>query len=176
MRVSLIAPRVCVETCLLFTHPLLVHSNAQIPPSYEEGGKPWVHPCDIALPCAIENDILASHAHELVANGCQLVVEGASMPSHDDAVKVFRAAGMDYAPAKAASAGGAVVSGLEMAQNAQFMQWTREQVCVATVACLRACVGVCVHARVWCVCVCVCVQETKARATSTHACRPLSGG
>jgi len=90
--------------------------------------KPWSIPCDIALPCATENEITEKDALNLVANGCKCVAEGANMPSTREAFKVFINAGINYAPGKAANAGGVVVSGLEMSQNATGLRWTNDNV------------------------------------------------
>lgn len=93
-----------------------------------EGQNPWQIPCDIALPCATQNEINGSDAKALVANGCECVAEGANMPSDLDAVKVFLDAKICYGPGKAANAGGVSTSGLEMSQNAIRLQWTRADV------------------------------------------------
>ncbi|MFA7665660.1 MAG: NADP-specific glutamate dehydrogenase [Burkholderiaceae bacterium] len=89
---------------------------------------PWHIPCDIALPCATQNEISADDARMLVKNGCYCVAEGANMPATLDAVQVFREACVLFAPGKAANAGGVTVSGLEMSQNALRLSWTREEV------------------------------------------------
>ena len=83
---------------------------------------------DIALPCANQNEIDASHAAALVKNGCYCVAEGANMPSTPDAVKVFQENNILYGPGKAANAGGVATSGLEMSQNSLKLSWTREEV------------------------------------------------
>ncbi len=88
------------------------------------GKRPWEIPCDVALPCATQNEINRQEAETLVKNGCIAVSEGANMPSEDDAVKVFQAAHVMYAPSKAANAGGVAVSGLEMSQNSARLSWT----------------------------------------------------
>jgi glutamate dehydrogenase (NADP+) len=95
---------------------------------YFEGEKPWSIPCDIALPCAIQNEINEDDANELVNNGCILVAEGANMPSTPEAIAVFQSNGILYAPGKASNAGGVAVSGLEMSQNSIRMYWTKEEV------------------------------------------------
>lgn len=92
------------------------------------GQRPWAIPCDLALPCATQNEIEAADARTLVANGCRLVAEGANMPSTHAAIEIYRAAGLCFGPGKAANAGGVACSGLEMAQNAAFRPWSREQV------------------------------------------------
>ena len=88
----------------------------------------WDIPCDVAIPCATQNELDADDAKTLVANGCKCVVEGANMPTTPDAVDVLQGAGLLYAPGKAANAGGVGVSGLEMAQNSMRYSWTREEV------------------------------------------------
>jgi glutamate dehydrogenase (NADP+) len=93
-----------------------------------EGKRPWHIPCDIALPCATQNELDQDDARTLVANGCICVAEGANMPSTLEAVHVFREAGVLFAPGKAANAGGVTVSGLEMSQNSMRLSWTREEV------------------------------------------------
>ena len=85
-------------------------------------------PCDIALPCATQNEIDAADAKALVANGCLCVAEGANMPSTLEAVEVFQGAELLYGPGKAANAGGVATSALEMSQNAVRMPWTRADV------------------------------------------------
>jgi glutamate dehydrogenase (NADP+) len=95
---------------------------------YYEGEKPWNIPCDIALPCAIQNEVSEDDANELVNNGCMLVAEGANMPSTPEAIAVFQSNGILYAPGKASNAGGVAVSGLEMSQNSIRMYWTKEEV------------------------------------------------
>lgn len=95
---------------------------------YLPGQRPWTIPCDIALPCATQNEIEAADAKELISNGCTLVAEGANMPSTQAAITLYRAAGVAFGPGKAANAGGVACSGLEMAQNAAFRPWSREQV------------------------------------------------
>jgi glutamate dehydrogenase (NADP+) len=87
-------------------------------------GSIWDIPCDLAFPCATQNELDGSHAETLVKNGCKLVAEGANMPSTPDAIAVFQKARGLYGPAKAANAGGVAVSALEMRQNASQEQWT----------------------------------------------------
>lgn len=89
---------------------------------------PWHLPCDIALPCATQNELDGDDARMLVANGCFCVAEGANMPSTLEAVDVFLENRILFAPGKAANAGGVAVSGLEMSQNAMRMQWTSGEV------------------------------------------------
>ena len=95
---------------------------------YVEGERPWAVPCNIALPCATQNEISAEDAKELVKNGCKAVGEGANMPSTLDATEVFLANKVLYVPAKAANAGGVATSALEMSQNSSRMSWTFEDV------------------------------------------------
>lgn len=95
---------------------------------YVEGAKPWGEKCDVALPCATQNELNGDHAKALVANGCMAVAEGANMPSTPEAIKVFQDAKVLYAPGKAANAGGVAVSGLEMTQNSYRLAWSREEV------------------------------------------------
>lgn len=90
--------------------------------------KPWHLRCDIALPCATQNELDADDAKTLVANGCQCIAEGANMPSTDEAIKVIMKSKILYAPGKATNAGGVAVSGLEMSQNRLGQQWTAEKV------------------------------------------------
>ena len=96
--------------------------------SYFENEKPWKIPCDVALPCAIQNELDEDDALLLVANGCRLVAEGANMPTTPEAIDVFQKNGVLYAPGKATNAGGVATSGLEMSQNSIRMYWTREEV------------------------------------------------
>ncbi|PZC45957.1 MAG: glutamate dehydrogenase (NADP+) [Chloroflexi bacterium] len=95
---------------------------------YYQAKRPWGVPCDVALPCATQNEIEAANANTLVAGGVRLVAEGANMPTTPDAVALFQQAGVLYAPGKAANAGGVAVSGLEQSQNALRLQWTAEEV------------------------------------------------
>ena len=95
---------------------------------YFEGEKPWMVPCDIALPCAIQNELDGEDALNLVNNGCKLVAEGANMPTTPKAIDLLQQNGILYAPGKASNAGGVAVSGLEMSQNAMRISWTREEV------------------------------------------------
>ncbi|MDN5696817.1 MAG: NADP-specific glutamate dehydrogenase, partial [Rubrobacter sp.] len=85
---------------------------------YYEGGSIWEVPCDIAVPCATQNELDEDAARKLIANGCMSVVEGANMPATPEAAQVFAKAGVIFAPGKAANAGGVAVSALEMQQNA----------------------------------------------------------
>jgi glutamate dehydrogenase (NADP+) len=95
---------------------------------YHAGQRPWVIPCDVAFPCATQNEIDTGDAETLIRNGCSLVAEGANMPSTPDAVRAFLNANVLFAPGKAANAGGVAVSGLEQSQNALRLAWTRDEV------------------------------------------------
>jgi len=95
---------------------------------YFPNQKPWNIPCDIALPCATQNEVEGMDAKHLIKNGCKLVAEGANMPSSPAAIHEFQQAGILYAPGKASNAGGVATSGLEMSQNSIRLSWTREQV------------------------------------------------
>mgnify|MGYP003564714268 CR=1 FL=1 len=95
---------------------------------YLEGKHPWGIECDIALPCATQNEIDEKDAKKLVNNGCICVSEGANMPSTPEAVNVFLGKKICYGPGKAANAGGVAVSGLEISQNVQRLRWSREEV------------------------------------------------
>ena len=103
---------------------------AQVPGStYTEGFRGiWTIPCDIALPCATQNEITAAEAEEIVKGGAMAVAEGANMPSTPEAIAIFQKAGLLFAPAKAANAGGVAVSALEMSQNSMRYSWTFEEV------------------------------------------------
>jgi glutamate dehydrogenase (NADP+) len=94
--------------------------------SYVEGGSIWDVPCDVAVPSATQNELDGAAATVLARNGCRYVVEGANMPATPDAVRVFRDAGIAFAPGKAANAGGVATSALEMQQNASRDRWTFE--------------------------------------------------
>jgi glutamate dehydrogenase/leucine dehydrogenase len=95
---------------------------------YHEGKRPWGITCDIALPCATQNEISDEEAKTLVKNGCRVVSEGANMPSTPEAIEVFLNKKILFGPGKAANAGGVAVSGLEMTQNSMRLPWTREDV------------------------------------------------
>lgn len=95
---------------------------------YLDGEKPWNIPTDIALPCATQNEINQKDARDLAGNGCFAVAEGANMPTTAEGIAVFHEKGVLFAPGKAANAGGVATSGLEMAQNSQMLQWTKEEV------------------------------------------------
>ncbi|WP_073163821.1 NADP-specific glutamate dehydrogenase [Tangfeifania diversioriginum] len=95
---------------------------------YYENKRPWHIKCDVALPCATQNEISGEEADTLLKNGCFVVAEGANMPSTYEAEHKFLNAQILYAPGKAANAGGVAVSGLEMTQNSMRLSWTREEV------------------------------------------------
>ena len=90
--------------------------------------KVWTVPCDIALPCATQNEINKESAEALVKGGCTVVCEGANMPSTPEAIEVYLSNGILYGPAKASNAGGVATSGLEMSQNSERLSWTFEEV------------------------------------------------
>ena len=96
--------------------------------TYMAGKRPWGIPCQCAFPSATQNEVSGEDAKELLKNGCTLVSEGANMPSEPDAIKQYLEKGILYGPGKAANAGGVATSGLEMSQNAQFTNWSREEV------------------------------------------------
>ena len=95
---------------------------------YVASARPWHLKVDIALPCATQNELALSDAQALIANGVQVVAEGANMPTTIEATNAFIDAGVLFGPGKAANAGGVATSGLEMSQNAQRLSWTREEV------------------------------------------------
>ena len=103
---------------------LAEHKNAKFLP----GKRVWCVPCDIALPCATQNELDGEDAKELVKNGCIAVAEGANMPSTPEAIECFQSNGLLYAPGKAANAGGVATSALEMSQNSLRLSWTFEEV------------------------------------------------
>lgn len=98
---------------------------------YYEGKRPWEvfegH-VDVIMPCATQNEVNGEQAKRVISLGCKYVSEGANMPSNDDAIHEYHAAGVFYGPAKAANAGGVATSGLEMTQNSIRLQWSREKV------------------------------------------------
>ncbi|MGB0280416.1 MAG: NADP-specific glutamate dehydrogenase [Flavobacteriaceae bacterium] len=96
--------------------------------SFHKGEKPWSIACDIAMPCATQNELNEKNAKTLISNGCYCISEGANMPSTPDAIAQFHANHVLYAPGKASNAGGVAVSGLEMAQNSLRYSWTRDEV------------------------------------------------
>ena len=93
-----------------------------------EGKKPWDVPCQIALPCATQNELGEFDAQNLIKNGCICVGEGANMPCSPEAIEIFLKNKILFAPGKASNAGGVAVSGLEMAQNSLRYSWSREEV------------------------------------------------
>jgi glutamate dehydrogenase (NADP+) len=94
---------------------------------YHAGERPWSVKCDLALPCATQNELDENDAKTLIANGCIAVSEGANMPTTVDAVKLFQKAKLLYAPGKASNAGGVAISGMEMTQNSIRMAWTADE-------------------------------------------------
>ena len=99
-------------------------TNAQ----YHEGRGVWSIPCDVALPCATQNELLLEDAKQLVANGCKVVAEGANMPTTMDATLYLQENNVFFLPGKAANAGGVATSALEMSQNSERLSWTFEEV------------------------------------------------
>ncbi len=95
---------------------------------FVEGERPWSVTCDVALPCATQNELNGDEAKTLVDNGCICVSEGANMPSTPEAIEVFHNAKILFAPGKASNAGGVATSGLEMSQNSLRLSWSREEV------------------------------------------------
>ena len=95
---------------------------------YFPGERPWSVPCDIALPCATQNELNGGEAKTLVANGCICISEGANMPSTPEAIQEFQKGKILFAPGKASNAGGVATSGLEMSQNSLRLSWSREEV------------------------------------------------
>jgi glutamate dehydrogenase (NADP+) len=95
--------------------------------SFTAGKTPWGVPCDVALPCATQNELLGEDARQLLANGCMAVSEGANMPTDLEGVHAFKDAKILFAPGKAANAGGVAVSGLEMSQNSGRRAWKEEE-------------------------------------------------
>ena len=107
-----------------------IREYAEARPSavYHEGAGCWTVPCDVYMPCATQNELPLEGAKELVRNGCQLVVEGANMPTTLEATQCLLDAGVTFCPGKAANAGGVAVSALEMSQNSERLSWTFEEV------------------------------------------------
>jgi glutamate dehydrogenase/leucine dehydrogenase len=95
---------------------------------YHAGERPWGIKCDVAMPCATQNEVNEEEAKALIANGCYVVSEGANMPSSPEAIAIYQDAKILYGLGKAANAGGVAVSGLEMSQNSLRLSWTREEV------------------------------------------------
>ena len=107
---------------------LTEYAKARPKSVYHEGKGVWTTKCDVALPCATQNELLLDDAKALVANGCFAVVEGANMPTYLDATKYLQDQGILFCPGKAANAGGVATSALEMTQNSQRLSWTFEEV------------------------------------------------
>ena len=107
---------------------LTEYAKARPKSVYHEGKGVWTTKCDVALPCATQNELLLDDAKALVANGCFAVVEGANMPTSLDATKYLQEQGILFCPGKAANAGGVATSALEMTQNSQRLSWTFEEV------------------------------------------------
>jgi glutamate dehydrogenase (NADP+) len=107
-----------------------IHEYTEKYPSaiFHKGERPWSVKCDIALPCATQNELNGDEAKVLVANGCVCVSEGANMPSTPEAIEAFHEAKILFAPGKASNAGGVATSGLEMTQNSLRYNWAREEV------------------------------------------------
>jgi glutamate dehydrogenase (NADP+) len=112
---------------------------------YFPGKRPWDVPCQVALPCATQNELSGSDAQALVGNGCICVGEGANMPSTPEAVEVFLGRKILFGPGKAANAGGVSVSGLEMTQNSMRLQWTNDEVDKRLSAIMKAIHNQCVR-------------------------------
>ena len=96
--------------------------------TYYEGQRPWSVKCDIAMPCATQNELNGDEAQTLIANGCFCVAEGANMPSTPEAIKAFLDNKLLYSPGKASNAGGVATSGLEMTQNSMRLSWSPQEV------------------------------------------------
>ena len=107
-----------------------IHEYVEKYPSakFFKGERPWSVACEVALPCATQNELNAEEAKTLVANGCICVAEGANMPTTPEAIEVFQKAKILFSPGKASNAGGVATSGLEMSQNSLRMNWSREEV------------------------------------------------
>ncbi len=95
---------------------------------YHDAKRPWVVPCDLAFPCATQNEIEADDARALIKGGCKAISEGANMPTDPESIAILREAKVLHAPSKAANAGGVAVSGLEMSQNSLRISWDRSEV------------------------------------------------
>jgi glutamate dehydrogenase (NADP+) len=104
------------------------YTNYRPNAEYHEGKGVWTVKCDIALPCATQNELLIDDAKALVANGCKVVAEGANMPTTIEATEYLQSNGVIFAPGKAANAGGVATSALEMSQNSERLSWTFEEV------------------------------------------------
>ena len=96
--------------------------------AFTEGSRPWGTKCDVAFPCATQNELNGEEAKALIDNGCKCVAEGANMPCTPEAIEAFHHAGVKFSPGKASNAGGVATSGLEMTQNSMRLSWTREEV------------------------------------------------
>ena len=107
---------------------LTEYAAARPSAQYQEGRGVWSIPCDIALPCATQNELHLEDAKQLVANGCMAVCEGANMPTTMDATEYLQANGVWFVPGKAANAGGVATSALEMSQNSERLSWSFEEV------------------------------------------------
>ncbi len=118
---------------------------AQFRLNFRPGQRPWHLPCDIALPCATQNELDAEDARSLLKNGCFCVAEGANMPSTLEAVDLFIEAGICFAPGKASNAGGVATSGLEMSQNAMRLNWTAGEVDQRLHSIMQSIHNACVH-------------------------------
>ncbi|MDP3920697.1 MAG: NADP-specific glutamate dehydrogenase [Candidatus Omnitrophota bacterium] len=112
---------------------------------YHEGKTPWRVPCDIAFPCATQNEISLEDAKALIANGVKAIAEGANMPTVIEGTHAFLEAKVLYAPSKAANAGGVAVSGLEQTQNAMRLSWSREEVDHRLLEIMKSIHGKCVE-------------------------------
>ena len=113
--------------------------------TYHPGERPWSVPCDVAMPCATQNELDGDNAQALVDHGCMCVVEGANMPSTPEAIRIFQQHKLLYAPGKAANAGGVATSGLEMCQNSMRLTWTPEEVDAKLHGIMRNIHAVCVQ-------------------------------
>jgi len=112
---------------------------------FHAGKRPWHIPVEVALPCAVQNEIDGEDARALVKNGVVCVAEGANMPADLQAIRIFQEAGVAYAPGKASNAGGVATSGLEMSQNAMRLRWTHEEVDRRLQEIMRAIHETCLH-------------------------------
>ncbi len=104
------------------------YANRKDGVEYHEGRGVWVTPCDIALPCATQNEVFIEDTQALVKNGCKVLAEGANMPTTIEATEYLQENGVCFIPGKAANAGGVATSGLEMSQNSERLSWTFEEV------------------------------------------------
>jgi len=96
--------------------------------SFFDGRRPWEVPCDVAIPCATQNELDENDAKNLIENGCKCLCEGANMPCTPQAIHAIQQSKILYAPGKAANAGGVATSGLEMSQNASKLAWPANEV------------------------------------------------